>query len=704
MSSSEAPQASQQTESLLRRLAGASVTKAGLTRDQNEVNQIIAEASKGSKFYENEKRKDKDLTERISRILQERDAVLHGADIRKIEAQVDQIIAEMEDERDLTQFIVHVDMDAFFANVEVLRDPSLGGKPFIVGGGVVSTASYEARKFGVRSGMAGFIARKLCPGLITVKSHYDLYNETSGRIMNIFRRYDATMCPAGCDEAYLNITNYCVEHCKPVEEVVSEMRQVVFEETRLTVSAGIAPNKMLAKICSDKNKPNGQFKLDFDAESLKQFMHDLPIRKIPGIGRVNERLLDSIGIKTCGDIYFHRGLISLMDKQFGLIFLLRTYLGISSNHVEPHAREERKSIGAERTFSSISSTDLDPKTGELLILTKLNEVAEELETDMNREGWVGKTVTLKFKLDTYQTFTRAKSFGRWVTTKDELYNTGKELLLPEFPLRIRLIGLRLTKLKDLNAAETKPIGIKRFFESVKQEPTEKEGNPARKRIKLDPNQSSEEAGLNEQDQEEGIEEESMPGYHEHNEEEAPFSQPEVEDNDEFEEESFILDEGKAISRRNRSNIDSKRPRPPVSAPAGSQPQPPHSPIKDIGQNRSKSTGPSLSTMSQVNPRAAAELLECPICGKKLETDNQGLNTHIDFCLSRGAIWDAQGETIAASTSTTATEAVNHLKRKEKGKPPDLGSGNPPKKSKVKTGAIPSKDSNKQGMFNWVTKR
>jgi DNA polymerase kappa len=184
---------------------------------------------------------------------------------------------------------------------------------------------------------------------------------------------------------------------------------------------------------STQNKPNGQFKLEFEARHIRDFMQDLPIRKVPGVGRVNERLLESIGIQVChvslldsaplihlsqncGDIYDNRALLQLMDKQFGLVFLLRTYLGIASNHVQPYAREERKSIGAERTFQPIGDTQK--------IFDKLEEVAEELERDMEEEGWTGKTVTLKFKLDTYQVFTRAKSFNHWVSKKEELFGVS----------------------------------------------------------------------------------------------------------------------------------------------------------------------------------------------------------------------------------------------------------------------------------------
>ncbi|KAH8977778.1 hypothetical protein EDB86DRAFT_3054602 [Lactarius hatsudake] len=430
-----------QATSLILRLAGPSTTKAGLSTEQTEINRVIADASKGSKFYENEKRKDEEVTARIQRILELRDQAMKGVDMGKVEQKVDRLLDAIEQERDLTQYIVHVDMDAFYANVELLEDPSLAGKPFGVGHGVLCTASYEARKFGVRSGMPGHIALKLCPELILVDLHMSLYSDVSKQIMAIFKQYDPNMLAASVDEAYINITEFCERNDLEPDECVQRMRQRVFDETKLTVSAGVAANKMLAKICSDKNKPNGQYHLPHTPDAIKEFMHGLSIRKIPGVGRVKERLLESIGVKTCGDIYSCRGVLALLDKHFGLHSLLRVYLGIASNVVQPWVREERKSIGSERTFRAISEKEK--------ILEKLEDIAAELEDDMERGGWTGRTVTLKYKLDTYEVFTRAKTFNRWIKTKSELYEAGRELLQPEWPLRIRLIGLRITKLKDL---------------------------------------------------------------------------------------------------------------------------------------------------------------------------------------------------------------------------------------------------------------
>ncbi|KAJ7084347.1 IMS-domain-containing protein [Mycena belliarum] len=543
-------QPSQQTASLVKRLAGPSTGKAGLAQDQAEINRIIADVSKGSKFYENEKKKDKELTKKIEQILHLRDELTmkSGVDMHKVEATVDQLLQKLESARDLTQTIVHFDLDSFFASVEVLNNPALADKPFAVGHSVISTASYAARKYGVRSGMATFIAKKLCPELIMVDHGFSNYSEMSRKVMAICKRYDPQMCPAGCDEGYLNITAYCVENNIGVDDCVEHLRSAVFSETKLTVSAGIAPNLMLAKICSDKNKPNGQFHLPFESEAIIAFMRELPIRRVPGIGRVSERLLESIGIKTCGDIFTYRATLSLMDKQFGLMHLLRTHLGIADNSVEPPQREERKSIGAERTFA--------PMGDKQKILDKLEEVCAELESDMEETQWTGRTITLKYKLDTFEVFTRAKSSNRWISKKEDLFAAGQELLLPELPLTIRLIGLRVTKLKDLRGPDPS-TGIKRFFDAANS------SSPNKKRRLSTSHQATCSDTV------------SDPG------------------------ESSDAETAKPTSSRTR-------------------------------KPESKARQPSVER----------EVHTCPVCEKTVTTD---INAHLDSCLSREAIREAQAE-------------------------------------------------------------
>ncbi|KAJ9114488.1 hypothetical protein QFC20_001361 [Naganishia adeliensis] len=443
-----------------RYLSGQSVMKSGLTRDQAEVNRIIAEASKNSKFFLREQAKNDQLNKRIEALMKKKEELLKHANLPKLEKEANEMVSRfpytdefgltpnalqitrLEATRDLTQKIVHLDLDAFYANVEVNRDPSLKGKAFAVGGGVCTTASrrakptiplqYEARKYGVRSGMAGFIAKKLCPHLIFVKNNFADYSEASKKVIDVLTRYDENLAMAGLDEGYLNITPYMALHDMTADAVVSQLRADVEAETGLTISAGIAPNKVLAKISSDKNKPNGQFELESDGKVVRAFMRDLPIRRIPGIGRVAERILTSMGVETCGDVYKHRAVINLMDHYLGLESLLKAYLGIGSNVVQPGRREERKSVGCERTFSD--------KSEETDILDTLQHIADELERDLARTGFAGRCVCVKFKY-------------------------AKELLEKEFPLMIRLLGIRMTHLKDLQGPQG---GLEKYLAESKR--------------------------------------------------------------------------------------------------------------------------------------------------------------------------------------------------------------------------------------------
>ncbi|EJU04281.1 DNA/RNA polymerase [Dacryopinax primogenitus] len=541
-----APSKPPEADSLVKRLAGPSTNKAGLAQDQSEINRIIAEASKGSKFYENEKRKDEELTARINRLLEKRDSVIKGVDLARLEKAADQILIDMEARRDLTQIIVHVDADAFYASVEVMDNPDLKGKGFGVGGGVLTTASYEARKCGVRSAMPMHIAKKLYPELIIVPCRFSRYSEVSKSLMSILRRYDPTMNPAGFDEAYLNITQYCSEHELGAEECVQVIRDEVHKETGLTISAGIAPNK-----------PSGQFMLPFDRKGIVAFMKDLSVRKVPGIGRVNERILEAIGVKTCGDIYTQRAVITLLDHELGLHGLLHAHLGIGSNVVEPHIREERKSVGVERTFRAVGDSSK--------LMEILENIAESLEEDCEQTGWAGKTLTLKYKLHTYEVFTRARSLNRYIRSKEDIFSIGSELLRKELPLTVRLLGLRLTHLKDLRDKGDR--GIKRFFKDIGDQPPSKRNR------------------LNDEDAPSGT-------LMEDDVEEIPMDQAVVS--------------------------------------ANGTPNP--SPSRE-GQRFS----PNVKDPPEGQQLEGRERLICPVCSTSLLTDNDGLNAHMDYCLSRGTI-------------------------------------------------------------------
>lgn len=431
-------------------LLGPSLTKAGQDKvDQSKVSEIIYNASKGSKFFNREEERDKVLTQRIEQI-QTKKLQLEKLDLTRDLRNADRMIAELELTRDLTQHIVHVDCDAFYAAVELLDRPELNELPFAVGAGVLTTCNYVARQYGCRSGMAGFVAKKLCPELILLKPNFEKYTAKAREVRAVLAQYDARFESASIDEAYLNITEYCEEHDMDPADAVDQMRKEVHEAAKITVSAGIAANAKLAKICSNMNKPNGQFVLPRDRTTIMKFMHDLPTRLVTGIGRVLERQLSEIGVKTCGDIYQYRQYLNPLFGDKTAEFLMRCYLGLGRTKIQPAEEYERKSVGTERTFGELSDPDK--------LREKLRHTAEDLEKDMKKAESKGRTVCLKVKLHTFEVLTRQVATPRAVYLADDLYNYALPMLAKleqEMPgLRLRLMGIRCTHLVSSKKPDT----------------------------------------------------------------------------------------------------------------------------------------------------------------------------------------------------------------------------------------------------------
>ncbi|CAG8608678.1 13131_t:CDS:10 [Ambispora gerdemannii] len=461
-------------ESLRNRISGLAATKAGMQGvDKEKVNRLIYESSKGSAFFQNEKKKDETISEKINEMLQKYEAI-KKSDLLRDSIIVESKIKELEQLRDITQTIVHIDMDAFFAAVEERDNPTLRGKPMAVGSlSMLSTANYEARKFGVRSAMPGFIAKKLCPLLILVPCHFEKYTEVSKEVQKVFAQYDPQFSAMSLDEAYLNITDYLDRTKQQPAEVVQKIRNDIFYKTQLTASAGIAPNKLLAKICSDINKPNGQYQLESNRKVLMDFIKNLSIRKISGIGRVTERILNALEIKTCGDLLEKLVIVYKLFTPTSFNFLAQVALGVGSTDV---AMEwNRKSMSVERTFPPLhKSQDL---------CKKLRELADLLENDLAKENLEGRTISLKFKLKSFELFTRAKTLPKYIHSADDLYKYGIQILEAEMPLDLRLLGLRLAALRDRN--DELKYGVKKYF-LVKEE------NP-KKKLRLDMQNSENDA-------------------------------------------------------------------------------------------------------------------------------------------------------------------------------------------------------------------
>ncbi|XP_054983047.1 DNA polymerase kappa isoform X2 [Sorex araneus] len=443
---------------------GLNDNKAGMEGlDKEKINKIIMEATKGSRYYENELKKEKQVNKRIENLMQQK-AQITNQQLRKAQLQ--------------------------------------------------STSNYHARRFGVRAAMPGFIARRLCPQLIIVPPNFDKYRAVSKEVKEILADYDPNFMAMSLDEAYLNITKHLqerqnwpedkrkcfiktansLENDKPgndvnklnelegsispllfedsppdlqppgsslqgnseeqnaqllqnsvvfgttAEEVVKEIRFRIEQKTALTASAGIAPNTMLAKICSDKRKPNGQYQILPTREAVMDFIRDLPIRKVSGIGKVTEKMLKALGITTCTELYQQRALLSLLFSETSWHYFLHIALGLGSTHL---ARDgERKSMSVERTFSEIS------KAEEQYSLCR--DLCGELAQDLQKEGLKGRTVTIKLKNVNFEVKTRASTISSVVSTSEEIFAIAKELLRTEIdadfphPLRLRLMGVRVS--------------------------------------------------------------------------------------------------------------------------------------------------------------------------------------------------------------------------------------------------------------------
>nr|WP_298792460.1 DNA polymerase IV [uncultured Allomuricauda sp.] len=344
--------------------------------------------------------------------------------------------------------IIHVDMDAFYASVEQHDNPELKGKPIAVGGGskrgVVSAASYEARKFGVRSAMAGYIARKNCPELIFVKPRYDRYQEVSKQVRRIFFEYTDLVEPLSLDEAYLDVTEN--KKGNPSATLIAkEIRQKILDATGLTASAGISINKFIAKVASDYNKPNGQKTVN--PEEVTTFLEDLDIRKFYGVGKVTAEKMYMLGIFTGKDL--KQKSIEFLDEHFGKSgkYYYHVVRGIHNSQVKPHRTP--KSVGAERTFSENLSS-------EIFMLEKLENIAIELERRLKKSKIAGKTITLKIKYSDFTLQTRSKTLQYFIADKELILETAKELLYQSsMENSVRLLGISLANL-NTEKKEEKP--------------------------------------------------------------------------------------------------------------------------------------------------------------------------------------------------------------------------------------------------------
>ncbi len=355
--------------------------------------------------------------------------------------------------------IIHVDMDAFYASVEQMDHPELKGKPIAVGGsekrGVVSAASYEARKFGVKSAMNGMQAKRYCPELIFVKPRFDRYHEISKKIRRIFFDYTDLVEPLSLDEAYLDVTHN--KKGNPSASLIAkEIRERIFNEVGLTASAGISINKFIAKVASDYNKPNGQKTIN--PEDVIPFLEQLDIRKFYGVGKVTAEKMYQLGIFTGRDLKSKS--IEFLEEHFGKSGKYYYYVvrGIHTSEVKPN--RIRKSLAAERTFNENLSS-------EVFMLEKLNNIADEVSRRLKNSKVAGKTVTLKIKYSDFTLQTRSKTLHYFISDKDLILETAKDLLYQEnLSNSVRLLGISMSNLntETKKIPEQKSVSVQLKFE------------------------------------------------------------------------------------------------------------------------------------------------------------------------------------------------------------------------------------------------
>ena len=452
--------------------------KAGMEGvDPEHLKRVVLEASVGSEYFKREQEKAEAAQRRADQLLKQAQK-LGRQELEGLTKAADAYVAELEAHRDLEHHWLHVDMDAFYAAVECLKRPELKEVPFAVGGiGMISTANYHARTYGVRSAMPGFIGLKLCPQLKFVKSDWDAYRREASKVRAVLSRFDENFISGGLDEvsdessprfadggrdlfakvggdaegltragqAYLNVS-HLVKAGQSPEEVAAEVRRAVFEATTLTCSCGLAPNRMLAKVCSDLNKPNGQFVLQNSRDAVLRFVQDLSLRKIGGVGKVTERMLaTAVGAKTCSELFAQRGLLMGLFSKVTSSFLIRVSLGIGGSGSS--GGSSRKGISCERTFKAVA--------GFQNLSAKLDDIAKSLSAHMVKEELRGKHLTLKIKLANFEVKSRSVSLPTFTDGASVMLDRAKQLLQAEVSptTKVRLLGIRMATFEGFGAGK-----------------------------------------------------------------------------------------------------------------------------------------------------------------------------------------------------------------------------------------------------------
>jgi DNA polymerase kappa len=362
--------------------------------------------------------------------------------IQMAEDNVEKMIKNLENSAKTSETWIYIDMDMFYASIEIRDDPSLADKPVAVtNGSIISTANYVARRYGVKSSMPEFKALKLCEDLVLISQNMEKYKNESLKIKSIFKQYDPDFEELGIDEAGLCVTNVLrrksLDHDSGREALAQEIRHRIFLDTQLTSSAGIACNKMLGKVCSKVNKPNGQFYIK--PENIRNFMKTVEVSSASGITRNEAKLLKMLGIQTCGDI-----LKKKLELFFGLedqFFknCLKTALGIGETS-HTLSKKEKKSISVCKSF--------EPIDNESFLEEKLSEITNQIDQELKRKHLKGKGLEVNIKTFAYENRCRREVTKTYFSTGAELQELATTLLRLFFPIEpIRSIQVKIWNLK-----------------------------------------------------------------------------------------------------------------------------------------------------------------------------------------------------------------------------------------------------------------
>ena len=440
--------------------------KAGMEGlDKEKIAEIIYETTKDSRIFKKNEEELKILKEEMDKV--NKDLLsFHKQEILydQVKKKADSRLQFLKNQIRFDKIWLHLDMDMFYAAVEIRDNPSLANIPMCVGNkSMISTSNYIARKYGVRSAMPGFIAEKLCPNLKFVPGNYEKYRIESDKIMNVIFEYDDNYESMGLDEAYADLSKYCFENNIVGEDDIiklgKEIKKKIYDVTKLTCSIGIAPNKTLAKICSDYNKPDGLYYLKFNQDSIIEFMKPMNIRKIPFIGNKTEKRLNALNIFVCEDLINRYVDLFYLDEE-SFDFYMKNCYGIGS--YEHREIQDEKSIS--RSFTFKMNGDINYLRGILDNLTR------RVLKNMERNKVNCKTVTVEVTNLTEKKTSKGKTINKGFQSGTLIFETAFDLLrdLLEKGVKIRMLRVKVSGLIKNDDEDEKGKRITSYFDNLRE--------------------------------------------------------------------------------------------------------------------------------------------------------------------------------------------------------------------------------------------